>query len=504
MRLCFIIPPSLFLLDDRVFMTLGILRVAAVCENSGHHVDMLDLSGISNYLDVVRDYLRSHDPDAMLLTATTPQMPAVTNIAHVIRAASRAKYGPLGPKLILGGPHPTLVNAAAKQEIKSDRHGRARRALEQLAEGFDCIVSGDGEEAVHLALSSAAPKVLDADLPNGPLFLTNKRLNELPLPARHLLDVDSYRYTIEGERALSMIAQLGCPYQCTFCGGRRSAMLRRIRTRNTASVLAEIRHLHDTYGAKGFMLYDDELNVNKEMVPLMNGIADMQAELGVRFKLRGFVKSELFSAEQAEAMKRAGFSWILCGYESGSERILTNIRKQATQADNTRCVEIARAAGLKVKALMSLGHAGESAATIAETREWLLRVKPDDLDATIISTFPGTAYYDDAVPHESMEDVWTYTSKDTGDRLHGIEIDYRTTADYYKGDPEGGYRSYVFTDHLTPEQLVAERDALEALVRRELNIPFNPGASAQLYEHSMGQIPMHILRSSSAVAVGAQ
>jgi anaerobic magnesium-protoporphyrin IX monomethyl ester cyclase len=43
------IPPSLFLLDERVFMSLGILKVAAVLEREGITVELLDLSGVKNY-----------------------------------------------------------------------------------------------------------------------------------------------------------------------------------------------------------------------------------------------------------------------------------------------------------------------------------------------------------------------------------------------------------------------------------------------------------------------
>jgi radical SAM superfamily enzyme YgiQ (UPF0313 family) len=59
-------------------------------------------------------------------------------------------------------------------------------------------------------------------------------------------------------------------------------------------------------------------------------------------------------------------------------RILNNIQKKATKDENTRCVDIAHKYGLKVKALMSAGHAGESEETINDTKEWLLKVKPDD------------------------------------------------------------------------------------------------------------------------------
>src|SRR3972149_1337552 len=76
MTVCLIIPPSIFLLDERVFMTLGILKVAAVLEQGGIEVQMLDLSGIENYEDVVRDHAAAPDAKGVGLTATPPQTPS--------------------------------------------------------------------------------------------------------------------------------------------------------------------------------------------------------------------------------------------------------------------------------------------------------------------------------------------------------------------------------------------------------------------------------------------
>jgi radical SAM superfamily enzyme YgiQ (UPF0313 family) len=340
-------------------------------------------------------------------------------------------------------------------------------------------------------------RYVDADDPGGTLFLSRQRLAELPMPARHLVDIPSYRYTIDGVAATSLIAQLGCPFQCTFCAGRASPMLRRARLRPVDGVLAELRHLHERYGFSGFMFYDDELNVNnKSALDLFRGVRDLGKELKTEFRLRGFVKAELLTQEQADVMYEAGFRWLLSGFESGSPRILENINKRATVDDNARCTEIARRAGLKVKALMSIGHAGETDTTVQETRDWLLAMKPDDFDCTVITPYPGSPYYDEAVETEPR--IWTYTSPRTGDRLHADEVDYTTTADYYKGDPDGGYRAYVFTDGLSREELVTWRNTLERTVRASLGIPFNPSRAAQRYEHSMGQsaLPTHILRST--------
>jgi radical SAM superfamily enzyme YgiQ (UPF0313 family) len=276
-------------------------------------------------------------------------------------------------------------------------------------------------------------------------------------------------------------------------------MLRSIRTRSDENIIREMVSLYHRYGYKGFMFYDDELNVNPKMVGLMNKIAQTQRDLGVEWKLRGFVKSERFTDEQAQAMFEAGFRQVLVGFESGSSRILENIQKIATRDDNSRCVNIAHRHGLKVKALMSLGHPGESNETVEKTRDWLIEVKPSDFDVSIITPYPGSPYYDHALPlvaQRGGRPAWVYTSKN-GDHLYQEEVDYSKEADYYKGDPNDGYSSHVWTDSLSPELLVLLRNELETGVRKELNIPFNQSRPAMLYEHSMGQsLPPHILRST--------
>ena len=491
---CLVIPPSAFLLDERVFVSLGILKVASSLEARGHEVNVLDLSGIENYLDPLREYLQSSQDFAVGVTTTTPQLPAALEVAQVIREVR--------PDLrrILGGPHVTLCTSALKLERKRGvEDGRAARAVAQLEEAFDVLVSGDGELAVFQALEDDAPTHVDGDDPKGGYFLSDDQFTHSPLPARHLVDMSSYHYEIAGHEATSLIAQLGCPFGCGFCGGRNSKSLRKIRTRSVSSIISELEHLHREYGYTGFMFYDDELNVSKTMVQLMNEISDLQQRLGTEFRLRGFVKSELFTKEQAEAMVRAGFRWLLCGYESADPRMLINIGKRATLEDNTRCVGLAKDAGLKVKALMSCGHPGENEASIRAIAEWLIKVQVDEFDCTVITTYPGTPYYDVAVPHETLAGVYTYTHPKTGDRLHAYDVDYSSTPDYYKGDPEDGYKSYVFTDHLSSEEIVKLRNWVEETVRDQLKIPFNPSRPAMRYEHSMGQgLPGTILRGAAA------
>ncbi len=496
-KVALVIPPSPFLLDERVFVSLGVLRVAASLESQGVNVGMLDLSGVGNYLEVLRAYLDSCDIEWIGITSTTPQLPSAVRLAILIREIAP------GLRLVLGGPHVTLTYSALKVERKLGvKDGRAAKAAKVLESYFDVLVSGDGEFAAFELFRKDCPQVIDADDNKGPLFMSNGQYEATPMPARHLVDLDSYKYSIDGFRATSLIAQLGCPFHCGFCGGRNSKSLRLIRQRSTKSIVDEVRWLHENHGYTGFMFYDDELNVSKSFVELLNSLYDLQKELGVEFRLRGFVKAELFTEEQAAAMVRAGFRWVLCGFEGANPRILGNIDKMASVEDNTKVVELSHKHGLKVKALMSVGHPGESKESILDIRDWLIAMKVDDFDCTVITTYPGTPYYDLAVRSLDQEGVWTYTHKKTKDRLHAYELDYTVTPDYYKGDPNGGYKSYVFTDYLSANEIVVLRDQVEEEVRRVLNVPFNPGNPAIRYEHSMGQgLPDLLYRESRTVQI---
>jgi len=501
--ICFITPPSIFLLDERVYPALGILKVAAVAEQLGFTVEHLDLNGVENYTEAVRKHASCTNADVFAITATTPQMPAVEKIRTTLRAVRPDS------RLILGGPHPTVTTAAERKEKKRQlQNGRASHALGQLMDRFDVVVAGDGELAIGYALeqliAGTAPGLIDADDPKSEWFLSSKALESTPWPARHLIEMPSYHYTIDGKSVTSIVSQLGCPFNCQFCCGRASGMLRRVRLRPTSAVIAEMRHAIETYSVQGFMFFDDELNVNPQILELMRAIRDLSQEMGVELACRGFVKAELLTSEQAVAMREAGFRVVLSGFESGNERILRNIEKRATIADNTRAIETLHSAGIEVKALMSLGHAGESEDTIRDTVDWLISVKPEDVDLTLITAYPGSPYYDDAelvdYPTDLGLPVWKYSIH--GDALYSYELDYSQVSDYYKGGV-GAYQAYVFTDYLTPKDLVRMRDWAETKVRKALGIRFYPSAAALRYESSMGQLPSHIFRKSGGEIPGA-
>jgi radical SAM superfamily enzyme YgiQ (UPF0313 family) len=492
-RVCIVIPDSIFLLDRRVMPFLGPLYVASSLEKNGYIADVLDLSGQDNWEQIVTKYLSNLDERVpFCIGATSPQMPMAFKIARFVKSNFSDKIA----KVILGGTHAGLANAAMKLEKKKGIVGRAHKEIEKLLMDFDVLVCGEAETAIFKALDINSG-IVDADDKQSQFWI--KDLNSVELPARHLIDLNSYVYHIDGHRATTYINMRGCSFKCSFCSGRNSSFLRNIRINSPETTVKELEFLYKTYGYTAFMDFSDEVNLPKDFSSYMRSLKDLQAKLGVDFRFRAFVKAELFTQEQAHEMYAAGFRVVLSGFESGDDRILKNIRKNATKDDNTRVIEYCRKAGLKIKALMSVGHSGESPETIENTKNWLIENKPDYFDLTSISPYLGSPYFDEASQSSENKDVWIYTDPKSGDRLYQKTVNYESDVHSYKGIP-GEYVSYCWTDYLSSEQIVKLRDETEREVRNKLNIPYDTAIASRQYEHSMGSsaniLPEWILRSS--------
>src|SRR5256885_1096386 len=103
-----------------------------------------------------------------------------------------------------------------------------------------------------------------------------KDLNDLPYPARHLVPLDKYNFTMDVPGhgplpAASVITSRGCPFSCTFCATPGN-WGRKVRAHTPEYVLDEIQFCMDRYGAKVIWVYDDIFNFNPKRV---NEICDL-------------------------------------------------------------------------------------------------------------------------------------------------------------------------------------------------------------------------------------
>jgi len=391
---------------------LGILFIGSALERAGHEVKLLDLTGVANWRAEIPKLL-DWDPDVIGFTGTTPQYP----LTRAIRDHLQRDLGYFVP-MVVGGIH-----------VTSDPEG-------VYADNWNAMVVGEGEvSAVRLvddfSRHNLRPRYESPLVPD---------LDALGHPARHLVDIRSYRYELDGKPATTTFSQRGCKFRCAFCESPLAGGFQ-VRYHSPKWVYDDVVACRNL-GFEGVHFFDDELNIDTNR---LLKVCELLEPLGMTF--RGFFVASRSTPELLRAMKRAGFWEILVGFESGDEQVLKNIHKPQTVDIMRKFARQVRESGIRWKAACIVGLPGETWATIAKTEQMLAECQPDDVDFSILQVYPGSPIYRNAEEYHSKGLEW--------------EIDYSKS--WYKSAPgEYGKLVQVRTAGMSREELVAARIYLES------------------------------------------
>jgi radical SAM superfamily enzyme YgiQ (UPF0313 family) len=105
--------------------------------------------------------------------------------------------------------------------------------------------------------------------------------------------------------------------------------------------------------------------------------------------------------EMLEVLRDNGLRLLLVGYESGSQRILNNIKKGLRVERARRFAADCRELGITVHGTFIVGLPGETAETIRETIRFAREVNPHTIQVSVAAPYPGTEMY-----RQARENGW--------------------------------------------------------------------------------------------------
>ena len=155
-----------------------------------------------------------------------------------------------------------------------------------------------------------------------------ENLNEIPLPARDLLDMEKYMGTWKeniGFRVTSVISSRGCPFSCKFCD--KTTFGGKIRFMSPSRMIEEMKILYDRYGAEMVYFEEDLFTVNRKRVLEFCSLVEKELP-GKMWAAQSRV--DTIDQEMLRRMKRAGCDNLIFGVESGSQKILDILGKGFT------------------------------------------------------------------------------------------------------------------------------------------------------------------------------
>jgi radical SAM superfamily enzyme YgiQ (UPF0313 family) len=289
--------------------------------------------------------------------------------------------------------------------------------------GADYVLTGEGDlRAVRLAQAIlnggiAGPlEKLDglgsARFYNAPTGVI-KELDDLPFPAWDLFPLDNYwqlgfgHGPVQTNRYLPLLTSRGCPYPCKFCVVPATNN-QKWRPRSALNVVDEIESHVNKYQVREFHIEDLDPTISDERIREICQEL-LRRNLNITWKIAAGTKVETIRSEETiDLMALAGCRYISISPETGSPRLLKEMRKPFNLEHAVRLVKRMNRAGIRSQACFVLGYPGETTEDLAMTwdlvRE-LTRVGVDEVALFIITPVPGSAIYEQLQGYKSLSEL---------------------------------------------------------------------------------------------------
>ena len=347
-----------------------LMYLAAVAEGIGFEAKIADYSLGGDY---VKD-LKEFEPDYLLVNVATP------TFKTDIEAITLAKE--ICPKITTIAKGGTFLSHALD--------------VMYFSRDIDFILYGEPEDTLRALLLGIAPYRIAGlyyrdDIRvkfTGPRPFI-KDLDDLPFPARHLIDNTLYRRPDNNEVQAVIKVSRGCPFHCFFCLATPLNGAE-VRMRSPQNIIDEIKECVEKYHIRNFVFWSDIFNIDKKWVmDLCNLI--MGNNLYITWSAN--TRADTVDEEMAKIMYQSGCRLVSIGVESGSQEILNNIGKNLTLDDVKLAVKIFKKYRIKIYSYFIIGLPWETEETVEDTVDFAIELDTDFVSFYTATPFPGTKFY---------------------------------------------------------------------------------------------------------------
>ena len=357
---------------------------------SSHEVKVIDAYYSMNEKQFL-EQIKKEKPDVIGFSCTT------YTFLKSMELLKKTKNALPDTTIVLGGIHATFF---ADKILKNYKF-------------IDFVVRGEGEIAFtelvnNLGNRKKLKKVNGLALrdkgkiiSNEPSFISD--LDSLPLPDRRLLGDNDYSQTWFGVRLslgkfTTLLTSRGCPHNCNFCCC--SALFKkRWRTRSVKNILDELEEMYlQGYGT--CIIVDDNFTLNpKRVVQICRGIRKRKIKMNLHCEGR----VDRTDPKILKEMRKAGFSTIYFGMESGVQKALDYYKKGIKVEQIKNAVRNVKKARMNAIGSFIIGSPVETKEDVIKTLEFATELKIG-LQINILELVPGSEIWMDNIKKMGKDD----------------------------------------------------------------------------------------------------
>ena len=227
----------------------------------------------------------------------------------------------------------------------------------------------------------------------------NNKLDDLPFPAWHLVDLSKY-FLLQRKifdlaaPCLPILSSRSCPNRCRFCN-MYLAHGHIWRPRSADNVLDEIEYLIKRFSVRNFYFIDDNFSFDLERAKNIC-LGFIERKLNIKYNFHNGLSIKTIDSELVQLMKKSGCTSVCLAIESGSERIRNEVyRKNISTEKIFEVFNLFRKVKIPTVGYFMLGAPEENRADFEETKKLLAKLPMSLITVGIYTPYPETELYDE-------------------------------------------------------------------------------------------------------------
>ena len=134
----------------------------------------------------------------------------------------------------------------------------------------------------------------------------------------------------------------------------------------------------------------------------------IKLNLGMRWKCEA--RADHLDDEICDLMAEAGCERVKIGFESGSNKILNQVKKLETKEEMLKGAEMLKKAGVPFSAYFMTGFPGETDDDVRQTIDFAKKIEADYYSLSVLAPYYGTELYEQLMAngHALDQQPWEY------------------------------------------------------------------------------------------------
>ena len=363
-----------------LYYPIWLSYATGLLESLGHRVRLVDCPAWNWSVDDVLKDIEKFDPDLVVVETS---FTSLKNDLEIVRRIKELEF-----KVATVGPP---VSQFAEEILKFADFAARYEFDFTIAELCDVMEKRGNLEGV-LGISFRVDGKIFHN-PERP-FSTSEQLDRLPFVSevyRKHLNIRDYFLNYSLYPMVQIFTGRGCPNSCTFCSWPQTFTGKKYRVRSIDNLLDELEFIESEMKVKEVFFEDDTFTISKKRVlEFCRGYRERKLEISWSCNAR----VDTLDFETMREMRRANCRFLVVGFESADNGILGNIKKGFTAEKAKEFAREVKKAGLFLHADFIIGLPGETRETIEKTRKFIKEIKPEQLQVSVVTPFPGTELYD--------------------------------------------------------------------------------------------------------------